>query len=147
MKPNQNIKTSWNSAIEIVVCKVFDILCKPQWVNWGQILRICYVCKPEISLNFVPWDPIEKIGLVLTGEFPAQRPVTRSFDVFFDLRLNIRLNTQSKRRWFETPWRHIMRVPLNIILVLSKIVIMLWFLFELRNVKMITLIGRGDHQK
>ena len=23
------------------------------------------------------------------GEFPAQRPVTRSFDVFFDLRLNI----------------------------------------------------------
>ena len=22
------------------------------------------------------------------GEFPAQRPVTRSFDVFFDLRLN-----------------------------------------------------------
>ena len=26
------------------------------------------------------------------GEFPAQRPLTRSFDVFFDLRLNIRLN-------------------------------------------------------
>ena len=23
----------------------------------------------------------------VTGEFPAQRPVTRSFDVFFDLRL------------------------------------------------------------
>ena len=26
-----------------------------------------------------------------TGEFPAQSPVTRSFDVFFDLRLNKRL--------------------------------------------------------
>ena len=26
-------------------------------------------------------------NLLLTGEFPAQRPVTRSFDVFFDLRL------------------------------------------------------------
>ena len=26
----------------------------------------------------------------VTGEFPAQRPVTRSFDVFFDLRLNKR---------------------------------------------------------
>ena len=25
------------------------------------------------------------------GEFPTQRPVTRSFDVFFDLRLNKRL--------------------------------------------------------
>ena len=24
----------------------------------------------------------------ITGEFPAQRPVTRNFDVFFDLRLN-----------------------------------------------------------
>ena len=45
-----------------------------------------------------------------TGEFPAQRPVTRGFDVFFDLRLNKRLRKQSKRRWFETPsrslWRH-----------------------------------------
>ena len=27
-----------------------------------------------------------------TNEFPAQRPVTRSFDVFFDLRLNKRLS-------------------------------------------------------
>ena len=27
----------------------------------------------------------------VTGEFHAQRPVTRSFDVFFDLRLNKRL--------------------------------------------------------
>ena len=29
------------------------------------------------------------------GEFPAQRSVTRSFDVFFDLRLNKRLSKQS----------------------------------------------------
>ena len=38
-----------------------------------------------------------------------QRPVTRSFDVFFDLRLNKRLNKQSRRRWFETPWRSLWR--------------------------------------
>ena len=25
----------------------------------------------------------------VTGEFPSQRPVTQSFDVFFDLRLNL----------------------------------------------------------
>ena len=31
----------------------------------------------------------------VTGEFPAQRPVTRNFDVFFDLRLNKRLSKQS----------------------------------------------------
>ena len=30
----------------------------------------------------------------VTGVFPAQRPVTRSFDVFFDLRLNKRLIKQ-----------------------------------------------------
>ena len=28
----------------------------------------------------------------VAGEFPAQRPVTRSFGVFFDLRLNKRLS-------------------------------------------------------
>ena len=28
------------------------------------------------------------------GEIPTQRPVTRSFDVFFDLRLNKRLSKQ-----------------------------------------------------
>ena len=28
----------------------------------------------------------------VTGEFPAQGPVMRSFDVFFDLRLNKRLS-------------------------------------------------------
>ena len=46
----------------------------------------------------------------VTGEFPAQRPVTRSFDVFFDPRLNKRLSKQSWGWWFETPsrslWRH-----------------------------------------
>ena len=43
------------------------------------------------------------------GEFPTQRPVTRSFDVFFELRLNKRLSKQSSGWWFETPsyslWR------------------------------------------
>ena len=46
----------------------------------------------------------------VTGEFPAQRPVMQSFDVFFDLHLNIRLSKQSWGWWFETPscslWRH-----------------------------------------
>ena len=31
----------------------------------------------------------------VTGEFPAQRPVARSFDVLFDLRLDKRLSKQS----------------------------------------------------
>ena len=44
------------------------------------------------------------------GEFPTQRPVTRSFDVYFDLRPNKRLSKQSLGWWFEmlSPplWRH-----------------------------------------
>ena len=46
----------------------------------------------------------------VTGEFPTQRPVTWSFDVVFDLRMNKRLSKQSWGWWFETPsrslWRH-----------------------------------------
>ena len=41
----------------------------------------------------------------VTGEFPAQRPVTRSFDILFDMRLNKRLSKRSWGWWFETPWR------------------------------------------
>ena len=42
---------------------------------------------------------------LVSGEFPAQRPVTRGFDVFFDLRV-----IESRGWWFETLshelWRH-----------------------------------------
>ena len=37
-----------------------------------------------------------------SGEFPTQRPVTRSFDVYFDLRPDKRLSKQSLGWWFET---------------------------------------------
>ena len=44
------------------------------------------------------------------GDFPTQRPVMRNFDVFFDLRPNIRLSKHWWGWWFETPshqlWRH-----------------------------------------
>ena len=44
------------------------------------------------------------------GEFPTQRPVTRSFDVYFDLRPNKGLSKQLWGWWFETLsyplWRH-----------------------------------------
>ena len=55
-----------------------------------------------------------------TGRFPSQRPVTQSFGVFFDLRLNKRLSKQSRRRWFETPsrslWRHSNDIVQNVVL-------------------------------
>ena len=49
-------------------------------------------------------------ALLALCEGNPPRPVTRSFDVFFDLRLNKRLSKQSMRRWFNTPsrslWSH-----------------------------------------
>ena len=70
--------------------------CKIMMTSWNgnisALLALCAVNSP------------------VTDEFPSQRPVTRSFDVFFYLRLNKQLSKQSRRRWFETPlhplWRH-----------------------------------------
>ena len=52
----------------------------------------------------VIWLTIENSPV--TGEFLSQRPVTRGFDVFFDLRLNKRLSKQPGRRGFEAPSHH-----------------------------------------
>ena len=47
----------------------------------------------------------------ISGRFLSQRPITRSFDVFFDLRRqNKRLSKQLRRQWFKTSsrslWSH-----------------------------------------
>ena len=59
------------------------------------------------------------------GEFPTQRPATRSFEVFFDLRLNKRLSKQSCGWWSVTPsrwvWRHC-NVPTVVASVAKKII-------------------------
>ena len=56
------------------------------------------------------------------GEFPLQRPVTRSFDIFFDLRLNKRLRKQPWSWWFEMVscplWRHCNDIPYEWISIL-----------------------------
>ena len=78
------------------------------------------------------------------GEFPVQRPVTRSFDVFFDLCLNKRLNKLSWGWWFETPscplWRHrnmlprlaiwsvnVLSVGLDYLTLISHTTLVKWF--------------------
>ena len=83
----------------------------PQCVPAYKIAGMRYTCKCRLIL-LVPWwrHQMETFSALLalcegnspvTGEFPSQRPVTRSLDVFFDLNLNKRLNKQSRRRWFE----------------------------------------------
>ena len=53
----------------------------------------------------------------VSGGYPSQRPVTQSFDVFFDLRLNKQLSKQWKCQWFEMPsrslWHHIMIITVQ----------------------------------
>ena len=52
----------------------------------------------------------------VTGEFPSQRPVTWSFDVFFDLRLNKRLSKQSKYQYLR---RHRAHNDANVMILLD----------------------------
>ena len=65
----------------------------------------------------IPWwrhqmETFSALLAICAGNSPvlAQRPVTRSFYVFFDLRLNKRFSKQSRGWWFETLscplWRH-----------------------------------------
>ena len=68
----------------------------------------------EVSVNehddVIEWKHFPCYWPFVTGEFPSQRPVPRSFNAFFDLCLNKRLSKQSRRRWFEMQscslWRH-----------------------------------------
>ena len=70
---------------------------------------LIYLCILFNMMTLSNWNTFRVTGPV-TGEFPAQKPVTRSFDVFFDLRLIKRLSEQSWGWWFETPslplWCH-----------------------------------------
>ena len=85
---------------------------KPSATNMKNVsIYRCMVlspCKAHMPLSYD--DVIKWKHFLVTGEFPSQRPVTRSFDVLFDLRLNKRMSKQSTRWWFETPscplWRH-----------------------------------------
>ena len=75
---------------EIYVC--INSWCCHQMETFSALLAICACNSP------------------VTDEFPAQRPVTQSFGVFFGLHLNKRLSKQSWSWLFEAPsrplWRH-----------------------------------------
>ena len=81
--------------------------------NWDHQLPLYYSANPRWWA--VPWwrhqkETFSALLAFCAGEFPAQRPVTRSFRVFFDMRLNKLLSKQSWEWWFETLslplWRH-----------------------------------------
>ena len=86
-----------------------------------KVRLLCHKSTASYDIGYLTWwrHQMETFSTLLAicaenspvpGEFPAQRPVTRSFDVFFDLRPNKRLGKQSWSWWFETLspslWRH-----------------------------------------
>ena len=87
----------------------------------GSMFSLVHEPDPQILVLVATWwrHQMETFSALLAicagnspvpGEFPTQRPVTRSFEVFFDLRLNKRLSKQSLGWWLETLsrplWRH-----------------------------------------
>ena len=104
-----NCKTRWETF------KFWDLVWLILEVWWYVLIKL-----QKTGFSYPWWRyQMENISALLAicagnspvpGEFPTQRPVTWSFDVFFELRLNKRLSKQPWGWWFETLscplWNH-----------------------------------------
>ena len=92
-------------ALKIIVCKFASILSRRGWVE--QMARAWRRHQME---TFSALLALCVGNSLVTGEFPSKRPVARSSEVFFGLRLNKQLSKQSQGWWFEMPscslWCH-----------------------------------------
>ena len=90
-----------------------NMIYKRHWKYKDQVMNHHFLVCLLSSQRDIPWwrHQMETFSALLflfcgeftgPGEFPTQRPVTRSFDVFFDLHLNKRLSKQPWGWWFET---------------------------------------------
>ena len=116
------------NQLENVMWKVVVILSRPQCVKFaeneaGHLKTIETPCQVTASLLKImlatqskAWwhHQMESFSMLqtlcegnspVTSDFPSQRPVMRSFDVFFDLRLSKWLSEQLRCWWFEMPSR------------------------------------------
>ena len=92
---------------------ISTVLIPSTWTTWYVVIRwFLFLSKHD---DVIKWKHFHITGPLcgeFTGpcEFPTQKPVTWSFDVFFDLRLK-RLSKQPWGWWFETPssslWRQL----------------------------------------
>ena len=95
-RPHWSYKTLVYIIISPVTLKYYHTLCTTEYVSINDFTRIdsllytiASIC---IDLMYLPYPQIFSFQFSVTGEFPAQGPVTRSFGVFFDLRLYKRLS-------------------------------------------------------
>ena len=93
------------------IWEISVLLIEADWCIYASVSKLTIIA----SDNGLAPDRHQTImwtnaGRLVTGEFPSRRPVTRSFDVFCDLRLHKLLSKHSRGWWFETPsrswWRH-----------------------------------------
>ena len=77
----------------------------------------------------------------VTGEFPSQRPVTRSFDIFFDLSLNKRLSKQCEAGHLR---RH--RAHFHVIVMMCAILQVSLCRYALNNTVVITGLEQNDSE-
>ena len=114
--------SNWGIFVAFCNSKHYMYLLEIGWMKYGSICMYCvgdsYADGTSTVLTW--WrHQMETLSALLAlcagnspfpYEFLAQRPVTRSFYVYFDLRLNKRLCKQSWGWWFETLlcplWRH-----------------------------------------
>ena len=131
----------WSTSVQVCLLPIIGHSHKPMAyillirrfeTSFIEILFICFF--KQIHLNLLSaklhrswWrHQMETFSALLvicagnspvTGEFPAQRPLTRSNDIFFELRLNKRLGKQHWGWWFEMPlrplWRHCNEINKN----------------------------------
>ena len=98
--PIHQFHTSQNSPVSYLTCSIQNRNVHISVLNGEFWDMEAFSSLPALCAGNAP----------VTGEFLSQKPVTRGFDVFFDLRLNKRLRKQSRRRWLETPsrslWHH-----------------------------------------
>ena len=86
-------------AVVAIFCFVIFLLCDGNelkevwWSSWWRHQMETFSALLAICAGNSP----------ATGEFPAQKPVPPSFDVFLYLCLNKRFSKQSRGWWFEAP--------------------------------------------
>ena len=74
----------WPKLNNRLDCKKICVICQAQ-PSWHQRdIHVITTCQPMMTSSN---GNVFRVTGPLCGEFTAQRPVTQSFDVFFDLRL------------------------------------------------------------
>ena len=103
---NTKITLSW--ALKQFITRVhtlfsiyMTIYLNLRWKVGGTKCSLCVLCEPAGLFDYFHIDGLLQARHNSRGL--AQRPVTWSFDVSFDLCLNKQLSAQSRCRWFEMP--------------------------------------------